>query len=28
MAFAAISGVVLSLFFYLFGKLGIMNKEE
>ena len=28
MAFAAIIGVVLSLFFYLFRKLGVMNKEE
>jgi len=27
MAFAAISGVILSLLFYLFGKLGLMNKE-
>lgn len=28
MAFAAIIGVMLSLLFYLFGKLGWMNKEE
>ena len=27
MAFAAIIGVILSLLFYLFGKLGLMNKE-
>jgi uracil permease len=27
MAFAAIIGVVLSLFFYLFRKLGWMNKD-
>ena len=27
MAFAAISGVVLSLLFFLFTKLGLMNKE-
>jgi uracil permease len=27
MAFAAIVGVVLSLLFFLFGKIGLMNKE-
>jgi len=28
MAFAAIAGVVLSLIFWMFGKLGLMNKDE
>ena len=27
MAFAAIVGVLLSLLFYLFGKIGLMNKD-
>jgi len=27
MAFAAIVGVVLSLLFWIFGKIGLMNKE-
>jgi len=27
MAFAAVIGVVLSLFFYLFRRLGLMNKD-